>query len=89
VFWSPDLGDPARPERAVEVKAAIERVGKSRVIIARCDNADAVRFGHESGVHLFQGRHIDRLLSAATSPAAAHAKVAPPSPTAAAAVAAR
>ncbi len=28
VFWSPDLGDPARPERAAEVKAAIERVGQ-------------------------------------------------------------
>lgn len=64
VFWSPDLGDPSRPDRAAEVKAAIERVGRARVIIARCDNADAVRFGHESGVHLFQGRHIDRLLSA-------------------------
>ena len=67
VFWSPDLGDPARPERAAEVKAAIERVGKLRVIIAQCDNADAVRFGHDSGVHLFQGRYIDQLLSAATS----------------------
>jgi hypothetical protein len=64
VFWSPDLGDPARPERTAEVRAAIERVGKSRVIIARCDNADAVRFGHECGVQLFQGRHIDRLLAA-------------------------
>lgn len=82
VFWSPDLDDPARPERAAEVKAAIERVGKSRVIIARCENADAVRFGHESGVHLFQGRHIDRLLSAGNSPAA-RAKPVPPAPVAA------
>ena len=63
VFWSPDLGDSGRPERAAEVRAAIERVGKARIIIARCDNADAVRFGLETGVHLFQGRHIDRLLA--------------------------
>ncbi|HEY1506163.1 MAG TPA: hypothetical protein VGF92_17790 [Stellaceae bacterium] len=83
VFWSPDIGDPARPERAAEVKAAIERAGKSRVIIARCDNADAVRFGHESGVHLFQGRHIDRMLSAGSAPAAARGKLAPPSQVAA------
>lgn len=82
VFWSPDLGDPARPERTAEVKAAIERVGKSRVIIARCENADAVRFGHESGVHLFQGRHIDRLLSAGSKPAA-RATLVPPTPVAA------
>jgi hypothetical protein len=64
VFWSPDLSDPARPEHSAEVRASIERVGRSRVIIARRDNADAVRFGHECGVHLFQGRHIDRLLAA-------------------------
>jgi EAL domain-containing protein (putative c-di-GMP-specific phosphodiesterase class I) len=82
VFWSPDLNDPARPERAAEVKAAIERVGKSRVVIARCENADAVRFGHESGVHLFQGRHIDRLLSAGSN-SAARAKLVPPTPVAA------
>ncbi len=84
MFWSPDLGDPVRPERAAEVKAAIERVGKSRVIIARCDNADAVRFGHESGVHLFQGRHIDRLL-AASGNTAVRGKLAPPPQIAAAA----
>jgi hypothetical protein len=83
VFWSPDLADRARPERAAEVKAAIERAGKSRVIMARCDNADAIRFGHESGVHLFQGRHIDRLLSAGIAASAARGKPASPSPAAA------
>ncbi|HEY3918581.1 MAG TPA: hypothetical protein VGL83_12350 [Stellaceae bacterium] len=60
VFWSPDLGDPTR---AADVRAAIERVGKARVILARCDAEDGVRFGHDCGVHLFQGRYIDRLLA--------------------------
>ncbi|HVA13063.1 MAG TPA: hypothetical protein VNF99_07430 [Stellaceae bacterium] len=83
VFWSPDLGDPARPERTAEVRAAIERVGKSRVVIARCDNADAVRFGHDCGVQLFQGRHIDRLL-AATGNTAIKGRLAAPSQVAAA-----
>ncbi len=64
VFWSPDLGDAERVGRSAEVRAAIERVGRSRVIIARCDDADAVRFGHDCGVQLFQGRHIDKLLAA-------------------------
>jgi hypothetical protein len=80
MFWSPDLADAARPERAAEVRAGIDRVGKARMIIARCDTADAVRFGHESGVHLFQGRHIDRLLAAGGN-AAARPKLVPPTPT--------
>jgi hypothetical protein len=84
VFWSPDLGDPARPERAAEVRAAIERVGKSRVIIARCDTADAVRFGHECGVQLFQGRHIDRMLAATGNTAIRGRLVSPNQPAAAA-----
>lgn len=83
VFWSPDLGDPARPERSAEVRAAIERVGKSRVIIARCDTADAVRFGHECGVQLFQGRHIDRMLTA-TGNTAVRGRLAAPGQAAAA-----
>lgn len=67
VYWSPDLCDTDRPERTAEVRAAIERVGVSRVIIARCDNPAAVRFGQECGVQLFQGRHIDQLLAASAS----------------------
>lgn len=60
VFWSPDLADSAR---AADMRPAIERVGKARVILARCDNEEAVRFGRECGVNLFQGRYIDRLLA--------------------------
>jgi EAL domain-containing protein (putative c-di-GMP-specific phosphodiesterase class I) len=83
VFWSPDLGDAARPERAAEVRAAIERAGKSRIIIARCDNEEAVRFGQECGVHLFQGRYIDRIL-AATGNTAVRGRLAAPAQVAAA-----
>ena len=64
VFWSPDLADPARPERAAEVRAGIERVGKSRIIMARCDNPRAVQFGQQCGVHLFQGRYVEQFLAA-------------------------
>ncbi len=64
MFWSPELGDTARVDRNAEVRAAFERVGKSRIILARCDGPEAVGFGHECGLRLFQGRHIDRLLTA-------------------------
>ena len=69
LFWSPDLVDTHRPDRTNEFHAALERVGKSRVILARCDSEEAVRFGLSSGLRLFQGRHVDRLHSAPTTKA--------------------
>ncbi|WP_164516573.1 hypothetical protein [Minwuia thermotolerans] len=33
------------------------------LILCRCDNAHAVEFGRSIGVSLFQGRHVDALLS--------------------------
>jgi len=75
VFWSPDLADPAH---GAEVRSAVERVGKARVILARCDTEEAVRFGRECGVNLFQGRYIDRLL-AQTGNTAMRGRLAAPS----------
>ena len=45
---------------------AIERCGKSRVIFARCDSPEAVRFGYDLGITLFQGRFIDSLMQEET-----------------------
>lgn len=63
VFWSAELFDPRRVERLDEFRAALERAGKGHVILARCDNAEAVSFGQSMGLRLFQGRYIDQLLS--------------------------
>ena len=74
MFWTPDMADPLRSERTTAFREAIDRAGRSRIILARCDSEDAVAFGRAAGLRLFQGRHIDRLLSAA---AAAGAKSRP------------
>jgi EAL domain-containing protein (putative c-di-GMP-specific phosphodiesterase class I) len=65
MFWTPDMADPLRTERTTAFRAAVDRAGRSRIILARCDSEDAVAFGQSMGLRLFQGRHIDRLLSAA------------------------
>ena len=69
LFWSPDMADSADSERQREFLAAIERVGKTRIILARCDTEQAVAFGQKVGLKLFQGRFIERMLSAANGPA--------------------
>lgn len=65
VFWTPDMADPMATQRTEAFRDAVERTGRSRLILARCDSEEAVRFGQSVGLRLFQGRHIDRLLSIA------------------------
>jgi c-di-GMP-related signal transduction protein len=63
VQWSPAFTDDS-PEggKRDAFRQAIERCGKSRVILARCDTPEAVRFGHELGITMFQGRFLDSLM---------------------------
>ena len=63
IFWSPEMAEEGRAERAAVFRQSLERVGKARTILARCESEGAVRFGQGLGVTLFQGRHIDRLLA--------------------------
>jgi EAL domain-containing protein (putative c-di-GMP-specific phosphodiesterase class I) len=64
VFWAPDMGDAAAGERNAAFGEAVERTGRARIILARCDTEEAVSFGRSMGFRLFQGRYIDRLLNA-------------------------
>ena len=63
MFWTPDMADSMATPRIADFRDAVERTGRSRIILARCDSEEAVEFGQSIGIRLFQGRHIDRLLS--------------------------
>ncbi len=62
LLWNADLASDVREEHNRKIKDAVKRCGPNRVILSRCDNADAVAYGHALGITLFQGRHIDALL---------------------------
>lgn len=49
-------------ERRAEVAKDIDRVGKGRIILARCDNETMIRTGQEMGITMFQGRYLDAVL---------------------------
>ena len=74
VIWSPDLLDGLDDGRRQELKAAIKRAGVDRVILCRCDGADAIRWGQSLGIRLFQGHYIDSRVRAARPPAIAAAR---------------
>ena len=57
-----------------KVEAAIKRAGVDRVILCRCDSADAIGWGQSVGIRLFQGHYIDSRLRAARPPAIAAAR---------------
>lgn len=44
-------------------KEAVLEAGPERLIIARCDDADAVDYGRSIGLKMFQGRHLDQILN--------------------------
>lgn len=59
--WSETLAaeDGSRIE---EFKTLIDRSGESRVILYRCDSAEAIRFGQSTGITMYQGRYLDAAL---------------------------
>ena len=63
IYWSPDIVNEMQPERRAAFREAIQRTGPNRVILCRCGSADAIAFGHEVGITLFQGSYVDRLMA--------------------------
>lgn len=65
IYWSADIAADARAERRDVLREAVRRTGPARVILCRCDDQAALDFGKSIGVTLFQGRHVDRLVTQA------------------------
>ena len=63
VNWSEDI---ATDIQTVELQQALGPVGYDRVILARCDSEDAIAWGLDRGIRLYQGRFLDKLVAAVT-----------------------
>lgn len=48
-------------EDELELRRIVERLAPVRVILMRCDRAEAVSFGQSAGIALFQGWYVDGL----------------------------
>ena len=60
ILWDKDLLEVARKKMMI---GKIKSIGKSRVILCRCDHKEAVAHGHDIGISIFQGRYIEDLIS--------------------------
>jgi EAL domain-containing protein (putative c-di-GMP-specific phosphodiesterase class I) len=62
MFWNADIKVDARKKMNQKLADAVEKCGKSRVILARCDNQDAIYYGQALGISLYQGRFVDAVI---------------------------
>jgi len=49
-------------EQRETIAKCVEKIGKGRVILARCDNETMIRTGQDMGITMFQGRYLDAVL---------------------------
>ena len=61
--WNADRAKDAGSDNNKQLLAAIKQCGANRVILTRCDNRDAIAYGHALGLSLFQGRYLDTLVN--------------------------
>lgn len=62
IMWNPELVDGGEAMRK-ELRNTVKSAGKGRVILARCDNREAVDFGRSVGISMFQGHYIEHLIA--------------------------
>lgn len=61
--WNADSDMDVRSEKNQALVEAVKRCGNTRVILTRCDNDTAIKYGHGIGISLFQGRYLDGLVN--------------------------
>lgn len=62
LMWGEDLPERLKGTEGALARKAIETGTQGRLILARCDDDRAIRFGQDLGITLFQGRHLDQVL---------------------------
>jgi len=62
VMWNPELVDGGQQMRK-KLRDLVQEAGRTTVILARCDNREAVDFGRSVGINMFQGHYIEHLIA--------------------------
>ncbi len=58
IAWTNDM-----PEDNQSLRKHVERIGAKRIVLCRCDTPQAIDYGRQIGIDLFQGQHVDALLA--------------------------
>ena len=63
ISWRTEGKEAVPAEKRQNLAETIRRAGATRVILSDCDDEQAIEFGRSIGITLFQGRHVDTLLT--------------------------
>lgn len=63
LHWTATMADDLSARHHSELKYWIDRAGRTRIILARCDSEEALKFGNSLGITMYQGFHIDRMIA--------------------------
>ena len=64
ICWSRDDFDGLCADRTADLRQIVARTGAERMLIARVDCDDAIRWALDLGITRFQGRYIDKVIQA-------------------------
>jgi len=70
VQWAENLLDDSIGHRAGALSAAVQKIGRDRVILCRVDSGSAIEAGENLGITLYQGRTIDAMTGNSSGDAA-------------------
>ncbi len=62
VRWAPGMNDGAGGAGHDDLGEVVALASASRVVLAGCDDEEAVALGHSLGITMYQGPHVDALL---------------------------
>jgi hypothetical protein len=65
--WRTDLIEGRDGRQAEGFGRAVAAAGPERLILCHCDCEAAMDFGRALGIHMYQGRHVDRRLAASST----------------------
>lgn len=67
IAWSPDLARDMRDSQVEELNDIVSYLGPDKVVLARVETQEAIRWGLNLGIHRFQGFFVDKLVDAMTA----------------------
>ena len=59
ILWAPELLDMMDPTTNQSAAFIVDSIGVDKVILSRCDSANALAWGMKTGIHVFQGHFLD------------------------------
>lgn len=67
IIWAPELLDMMDPATNQSAAFIVQNIGAEKVILSRCDSANALAWGIKTGISVFQGHFLDAYRKKATA----------------------